>query len=172
MITNPEVNDLSEELSPEIQILTFVLGEEEYGVNIVEVKEIIEYAPMTKIPSAPVYLRGVMNLRGSVVPVIDLATKFGFPESKVTKRTCIVIAEVDHEGKKELMGLIVDRVNQVMDILPDDIEPPPAFGTSIQSNFIRGLAKRDKTFIIILAVDKILSLEEMKIGFSAFTAAK
>jgi len=166
------MDELEEESTPEIQILTFFSSEEEYGVNITEVKEIIEYAPMTKIPSSPPFMRGVINLRGSVVPVIDLACKFGFSESEVTKRTCIVIAEVDHEGKKNPIGVIVDRVNQVMDILPEEIEPPPSFGTPIRVDFIQGLAKRDRTFILILAIDKILSLDELKYGFSLLPSGK
>jgi purine-binding chemotaxis protein CheW len=166
------MDELGEELTPEIQILTFFISEEEYGVNITEVKEIIEYAPMTKIPASPPFMRGVINLRGSVVPVIDLASKFGFPESEVTKRTCIVIAEIDHEGKKTLIGVIVDRVNQVMDILPEEIEPPPSFGTPIRVDFIKGLAKKERTFTLILAIDKILSLDELKSGFSLLPSGK
>ena len=166
------MDELEEGPTPEIQILTFFISEEEYGVNITEVKEIIEYAPMTKIPSSPTFLRGVINLRGSVVPVIDLANKFGFQESEVTKRTCIVIAEVDHEAKKNLIGVIVDRVNQVMDILPEEIELPPSFGTPIQAHFIKGLAKRERSFILILAMDKILSLDELKSGFSLLPIGK
>ena len=166
------MDELGEELTPEIQILTFFISEEEYGVNITEVKEIIEYAPMTKIPASPPFMRGVINLRGSVVPVIDLASKFGFPESEVTKRTCIVIAEIDHEGKKTLIGVIVDRVNQVMDILPEEIEPPPSFGTPIRVDFIKGLAKKERTFTLILAIDKILSLDELKSGYSLLPSGK
>jgi purine-binding chemotaxis protein CheW len=166
------IDELEEDSTPEIQILTFFISEEEYGVNIVDVKEIIEYAPMTKIPSSPPFMRGVINLRGSVVPVIDLAHKFGYPESAVTKRTCIVIAEVDHEAKKNLIGVIVDRVNQVMDILPEEIDPPPSFGTPIQADFIKGLAKKEKNFILILAMDKILSLDELKSGFSLLPSGK
>ncbi|MBI1822899.1 MAG: purine-binding chemotaxis protein CheW [Nitrospirae bacterium] len=155
-----------DEASPEIQILTFFLSEEEYGVNIKAVKEIIEYATMTKIPASPPFIRGVINLRGSVVPVIDFAKKFGFPESQVTKRTCIVIAEVEHDGRKNLVGVIVDRVNQVMDLLPSEIEPPPTFGTPVQNDYIGGLIKRDKNFILILDFDKVLSLDELKSGFT------
>ncbi|MFI5303628.1 MAG: chemotaxis protein CheW [Nitrospiria bacterium] len=161
-----------EESSPEVQILTFFISDEEYGVSIKEVKEIIEYAPMTRIPSSPPFIRGVINLRGSVVPVVDLANKFGFRELSITKRTCIVIAEIDHEGKKNLVGVIVDRVNQVMDLLPEEIEPPPSFGTPFQTEFIKGLAKREKNFILILAFEKILSLDELKSGLYAVSSVK
>jgi purine-binding chemotaxis protein CheW len=161
-----------EESSPEIQILTFFLSAEEYGVNIKEVREIIEYCPMTKIPTSPPFIRGVINLRGSVVPVIDLAHKFGFLESEVTKRTCIVIAEIEQDGKKNLIGVIVDRVNQVMDLLPEEIEVAPSFGTSVQADFISGLAKKEKGFILILAFEKILSLAELKSGFALAPSAK
>jgi len=164
--------DDTEESTPEVQILTFLIGGDEYGVNITDVKEIIEYAPTTKIPSSPVFMKGVLNLRGSVVPVIDLALKFGLAESPVTKRTCIVIAEIDHEGKKGLLGVVVDRVNQVMDILPEEVEPPPSFGTPVHPEFVKGLAKREKSFILILALDKILSLEELRVGASVLESGK
>jgi purine-binding chemotaxis protein CheW len=151
-----------EKPSAEIQILTFLIGEEEYGVALTEVREIIEYTAATKVPNSPYFIRGVINLRGSVVPVVDLAAKFGFDGLPVTKRTCIIIAEIEHEGKKILIGMIVDRVNQVLEILPADIEAAPSFGAPVRNDYIRGLAKREKSFILILALEKVLSYGELR----------
>ncbi len=110
------------------QYLTFHLVGEEYAVGILQVKEIIEYGIITKVPQTPPSIRGVINLRGSVVPVVDLAMKFGLSPSPVTERTCIVIVEADLEGERTVMGIIADAVSQVIDLLPQDIQAPPAFG--------------------------------------------
>ncbi len=143
------------------QYLTFRLGDEEFGVGILQVKEILEYGGITRVPMVPDFIRGVINLRGNVVPVVDLAAKFGMPKRDVTNRSCVVIVEVSLGGEQTTMGVLVDAVSQVMDILPQEIEPPPPFGAKIKVDFIRGMGKTERKFIILLDIDKVLSGEEM-----------
>ncbi len=143
------------------QYLTFVLGNEVFAMGILAIKEIIEYAELTEVPMTPDYLRGVINLRGAVVPVIDLAIRFGRPASPVTKRTCIVIIEIEANGERHILGVVVDAVNAVLDIPATDIEPPPAFGTRIRTDFIQGMAKVNGKFVVLLDVDHVLAVEEM-----------
>ena len=143
------------------QYLTFSLGGEMFAVGILNVKEIIEYGHLTPIPMMPPFIRGVINLRGSVVPVIDLAARFGGRPTEVGKRTCIVIVEVQHEGSTHILGLLVDGVNAVMEIGADSIEPAPAFGTRVNTEFIAGMARVDGRFVIILDIARVLSIEEM-----------
>jgi purine-binding chemotaxis protein CheW len=109
----------------------------------------------------------VINLRGSVVPVVDLALKFGLPESAVTKRTCIVIVEVDLDGERTVMGVMVDSVSQVIDLSPEDVEPPPAFGNRVHVDYLLGMGKADKKFILILDIDRVLSVNELRAAASA-----
>jgi purine-binding chemotaxis protein CheW len=145
------------------QYLTFVLGSEVYALGILNIKEIIDYDNLTDVPMMPAFVRGVINLRGSVVPVIDLMARFGKGSTAVAKRTGIVIVETDDkgDGNQHDIGIIVDAVNEVIDIGPQDIEPPPSFGTGIHSDFISGMAKRNGRFIILLNVTKVLSADEM-----------
>ena len=138
------------------QYLTFYLAGEEYAIGILQVKEILEYDTLTKVPQTPASIRGVINLRGSVVPVVDLAAKFGLPPSPVTKRTCIVIVEVDLDGQRTVMGVLADAVSQVMDLAPTDVEPPPAFGTAVRVDYLQGMWKVGKKFVLILDVDRVL----------------
>jgi purine-binding chemotaxis protein CheW len=144
------------------QYLTFVLGAEVFAIGILAIKEIIEYTSVTDVPMTPAHLRGVINLRGVVVPVVDLSVRFGRRSSPVTKRTCIVIIEVQAQGERQDIGVVVDAVNAVLDIPPTDIEPPPAFGTHLRTDFIQGMAKVDGKFVILLEVDHILALEQMR----------
>lgn len=153
------------------QYLTFHLAGEEYAIGILQVKEIIEYDILTKVPMTPVWVRGVINLRGGVVPVIDMATKFGLPESPVTKRTCIVIVEVDLEGERTVMGVVADAVSQVMDLSSQEIEAPPAFGTSVRIDYLKGMGKIGKKFVLILDVDRVLSIDELQTVASIQAAA-
>lgn len=143
------------------QYLTFVLGGETFAIAITGVKEIIEYGDVTVVPMVPAFIRGVINLRGAVVPVVDLAARFGKRVSSVTKRTCIVIIEVGAAGEKQDVGMMVDAVSAVLDIASDAIEPAPAFGANIRTDFIGGMGKVDGKFVIILDVDHVLSVEEM-----------
>ncbi|MBI1821376.1 MAG: purine-binding chemotaxis protein CheW [Nitrospirae bacterium] len=143
------------------QYLTFYLAGEEYAIGLLQVKEIIEYGVLTKVPSMPKSIRGVINLRGGVVPVVDLAVKFGLPESSMTRRTCIVIVEIEIEGEKSVVGVIADAVNQVMNLSSEDIEPPPFFGTQVKADYLLGMGKVDKKFIQILDVNQVLSHDEL-----------
>ena len=143
------------------QYLTFMLSGEVFAIGILSIKEIIEYGQLTEVPRMPASIRGVINLRGSVVPVIDLAARFGKTPSNVSRRTCIVIIEIEHENEHQVVGVMVDAVNEVLDIPAGEIEPAPSFGARIRADFIRGMGKVDGKFVIILNVDHVLSLEEM-----------
>jgi purine-binding chemotaxis protein CheW len=143
------------------QYLGFFIADEEYAIGILRVKEILEYDTITKVPGTPPSIRGVINLRGSVVPVVDLALKLGLPESPITKRTCIVVVEVDLDGERTVMGVMADAVSQVMDLGAADIEPPPAFGTRVRMDHLLGMGKAGKKFILLLDIDRILSVNEL-----------
>jgi len=143
------------------QYLTFFLADEEYAVNIQRVKEIIEYTTVTKVPKVPQWIRGVINLRGNVVPVVDLAVRFGLEERPVTKTTCIVIVEIEQDSERAVMGVIADAVNQVIDLAPKDIEEPPAFGTRVRLEYLLGMGKLGKKFALILNIDSVLSNVEL-----------
>jgi purine-binding chemotaxis protein CheW len=143
------------------QYLTFMLDKETFAIGILAIKEIIEYHELTTVPMMPDTVRGVMNLRGAVVPVIDLAIRFGRPPTVIRRRTCIVIVEVQSAGERLDIGVIVDAVNQVIEIPAAEIEPPPPFGARIRSDFIQGMGKVDGKFVILLDVAHVLSVEEM-----------
>ena len=142
------------------QYLTFHLAGEEYAVGILKVKEIIEHGTLTVVPQTPPSVRGVINLRGNVVPVVDLAIKFGMAQSPITNRSCIVIVEVALDGEQAVMGVIADSVSQVIDLPASEILPPPAFGTRIKADFLHGMAKADKKFFLVLDIDKVLATDE------------
>jgi purine-binding chemotaxis protein CheW len=144
------------------QYLTFVLGVETFAIGIMAIKEIIEYASLTEVPMMPPYVRGVINLRGAVVPVLDLPVRFGKAASAVTKRTCIVIIEVALGGDRHVLGLVVDAVNAVLDVPASEIEPPPAFGASIRTEFIRGMVKVNSKFVVLVDVDRVLATDEVQ----------
>ncbi len=143
------------------QYLTFLLAEEMFAVGIQQVREIIEYGNVTTVPMMPRFVRGVINLRGSVVPVIDLSARFGRGTSEIHRRTCVVIVEIEHEGVQQELGMIVDAVSEVLDIPPSEIEPAPAFGARIRADFISGMGKVEGRFVILLDVDKVLAVDEM-----------
>lgn len=143
------------------QYLTFSLGGEVFALGILNVKEIIEFGNITEIPMMPAFIRGVINLRGAVVPVIDLSARFGGAASTVSRRTCIVIVELGSGEDRQDLGVIVDAVNEVLEIPRGDIEPPPSFGAKIRADFILGMGKVEGAFVIILNVDRVLSTEEI-----------
>ena len=130
-------------------------------MDIRTVREIIQHAAMTVVPLMPNFVRGVINLRGAVVPVIDLQSRFGRSTTLVGKKTCIVIFDASSEGEKMELGLMVDAVSEVIEIEPSQIEPPPQFGTSIQREFIRGMGKVDGEFIVILEPERALDIDDM-----------
>lgn len=148
--------------SEEAQYLTFILGGEMFALGILGIKEIIEYGSLTVVPMMPAFVRGVINLRGAVVPVVDLSARFGRATSTITRRSCVIIIEaVSEEGQPQDIGLLVDTVSAVQEIPADQIEPPPSFGARIRADFISGMAKVEGKFVIVLAVDKVLSIDEM-----------
>jgi len=139
------------------QYLTFLLASEEYAVDVLSVKEIIEYGDVTKVPGTPSHVRGVINLRGSVVPVVDLAVKLGREQSPLSGRSCIVIVETGLAGERAVTGVVADAVNQVIEFSPDDIEAPPAFGTGVRLHYLDGIAKMGGAFVLVLNMDSVLS---------------
>ena len=143
------------------QYLTFMLGGEVFAIGILCIKEIIEYAGLTEVPMMPECIRGVINLRGAVVPVLDLSARFGKKAGEVTKKTCIVIVEVQSGEERHDMGVVVDAVNAVLEIPASEIEPPPAFGAKIRTDFIEGMGKVDGKFVILLNVNRVLSVAEI-----------
>ncbi|QJQ06838.1 purine-binding chemotaxis protein CheW [Undibacterium piscinae] len=145
------------------QYLTFVLGGEVYALGILKIKEIIQYGDLTEVPMMPNFIRGVINLRGRVVPVVDLAARFGRGITSVSRRTSVVIIEMEQneESEGQSIGIMVDAVNEVVDIAASEIEPPPSFGAKIRPDFISGMAKQTGRFIIVLNLDQVLSMEEM-----------
>ena len=145
------------------QYLTFMLGGEMFSISILAIKEIIWYSNLTDVPMMPACIRGVINLRGAVVPVMDLSARFGKPSTPVTKSTCIVIIELptDEEGERQHMGVVVDSVQAVLEIPSSQIEPAPSFGAKIRPDFIEGIAKVNGKFVILLNVDNVLSAEEI-----------
>lgn len=148
-----------------------MLGNDAYAIGILSIKEIIEYITMTEVPLMPACVRGVINLRGAVVPVMDLQVRFGQTPSPVTKRTCIVIVEVLGPEGQQVMGVVVDAVNEVLDIDASDIEPPPAFGTRIRTDFISGMGKVRGKFVILLNVNRVLDLDDLKAMSEALSVA-
>ena len=145
------------------QYLTFLLGGEMFAIGILNIKEIIEYGSITEVPMMPSFIRGVLNLRGSVVPVVDLSARFGHEPTTVSRRTCIVIIEVesgDGETKQDI-GIVVDSVSEVLEIPKGEIEPPPTFGAKVRVDFISGMGKVAGKFVILLNVDRVLSVDEM-----------
>ncbi|MBP7283023.1 MAG: purine-binding chemotaxis protein CheW [Leptospiraceae bacterium] len=147
----------------ESQYLTFLSGTEVFGIGILHVKEIKEYASVTTIPMMPEYVKGVINLRGNVVPIIDLPVRFGREKSIISKRTCIIIVEIAFEDESMDIGILVDAVNEVIDIPADLIEPPPSFGSKIRIEFIEGIGKLENQFVILLNVNKTLSVSELSV---------
>ena len=143
------------------QYLIFKSIGEQFAIGIDSIKEIIEYRDATSVPMMPAYLRGIINLRGRVVPVIDLAVRLGRAGTDVSRRTCIVILEVEHNDDSQYLGIMVDVVFAVLDIADADIEPPPSFGAGVRSDFISGMGKIDERFVIILDIDHVLSVKEL-----------
>lgn len=154
------------------QYLTFQLGHETFAMGILHIKEIIEYGSLTSVPMMPAFIRGVINLRGAVVPVVDLAARFGRAGYEVTRRTCIVIIEVEANGERQDVGLVVDSVNEVIEVSTAEIEPPPAFGANLRTDFIEGMGKINAKFVIILNVDRVLSFEDLLLATQAGVAGE
>ena len=148
-------------LSDPALYLAFRLGGEVYAIDILRIREIVEYSAPANVPLMPPAVRGVINLRGTVVPLIDLGVRFGRGITTAGKRTCFVIVETEHAGTPYTLGLMVDGVNGVMDIPASDIEAPPAFGMQVDNRFIAGIARADSRFVIVLDIGNVLAIDEM-----------
>jgi purine-binding chemotaxis protein CheW len=143
------------------QYLTFKLAEEVYALEVAKVREILEVTGITRVPQTPAYMRGVINLRGSVVPVMDLRLKFGLAETPQTVNTCIIVVEVDLEGETQVVGALADSVQEVFELEPEQIEPPPRIGTRLKTDFIKGVGNRDGALMMILDIDRIFSTDDL-----------
>lgn len=143
------------------QYLTFKLAEEIFAVDVAKVREILEFTSITKVPQTPEFMRGVINLRGSVVPVMDMRLKFGMPETEKTVNTCIIVVEVNHEGETIVIGALADSVQEVFELEPEQIEPAPRIGSRLNTDFILGMGKHDGAFIMILDIDRTFSSQEI-----------
>lgn len=141
--------------------LTFYLDEELFGLNIHLVREVLEYTEITRVPMTAEFMRGVINVRGHVVPVVDLRRKFGLPKSEQTVDTCIIIVELEVDGESSTMGALVDGVQEVLDILPEQIEDSPRLGNKIDTQFVRGIGKLNDQFVILLDIQTIFSMDEL-----------
>ncbi|MDP2690319.1 MAG: chemotaxis protein CheW [Deltaproteobacteria bacterium] len=145
------------------QYLTFKLEDEVFALDISKVREVLDFTTVTKVPRTPDFMRGVINLRGSVVPVVDMRLKFGMSATGQTVNTCIIIVEINLDGERLVLGALADSVQEVIELEPGQIEPPPRLGTRLSTEFIRGMGKRDEQFIIILEIDRIFSTDELSI---------
>jgi purine-binding chemotaxis protein CheW len=143
------------------QYLTFKLDDEVFALDISKIREVLDFTSITRVPRTPEFMRGVINLRGSVVPVVDLRLKFGMAKTEKTVNTCIIITEVTVDNATTVVGALADSVQEVLDLSPDHIEPAPKIGTRLNTVFIKGMGKRDNNFIIILDIDKVFSTDEL-----------
>lgn len=143
------------------QYLTFKLGEDVFALDVEKVREVLDYTSITRIPRTPEFMRGVINLRGSVVPVVDLRLAFGMPATEKTVNTCIVVTEVSMEGENVVLGALADSVEEVIDLEPDQIQPGPKLGTSVNTDFVRGMGRRESGFIVILDIDRVFAEDQL-----------
>lgn len=143
------------------QYLTFKLEDEVFALDIAKVREVLEFTTVTKVPRTPDFMCGVINLRGGVVPVVNMRLKFGMPDAEKTVNTCVIIVEVTIDGETTVLGALADSVQEVMDLEPDQIEPAPKIGTRLNTDFIKGMGKHDNKFIMILDIDKVFSADEL-----------
>jgi len=160
----PETLETSETIaSQSSQYLTFKLDEEVFAFDISRVREVLEHPRITRVPRTPVFLRGVINLRGHVVPVIDIKQKFGMEKTLQTIDSCIIIVEIKIEDEITVIGAMADSVREVIDLDPGEIEPPPRIGTRLDTSFIKGMGKKSDLFIIILDIDRVFSIDQLSL---------
>ena len=152
------------------QYLTFRLDEEVFALDISKVREVLDYTNITKVPRTPEFMRGVINLRGNVVPVVDMRLKFVMTKTERTVNTCIIIVEITLDGDTTVLGALADSVQEVIELGAEQIEPAPRIGTRLRTEFIRGMGKRDEQFVIILDIDKIFSADELSLVQDAGSA--
>ncbi|NVN93143.1 MAG: purine-binding chemotaxis protein CheW [Desulfuromonadales bacterium] len=150
------------EITESVQYLTFKLADEIFALDVAKVREILELTTITKVPQTPDFMRGVINLRGSVVPVVDMRLKFGMSMTEQTVNTCIIVVEVSLNGDSLVLGALADSVQEVVEMEPDSIEPAPHIGAKLDTNFIKGMGKVDDHFVMILDIDKIFSTVELE----------
>ena len=155
-----EISQAATMAGNEGKYLTFILSSEEYGIGILKIKEIIGLMPITSVPQTPEFIKGVINLRGKVIPVMDLRLRFGMPAMGYTERTCIIVVEIDGQTAALQIGIVVDAVSEVLNIKAEDIEATPSFGTRLNADFILGLAKMNGGIKILLDIDRVLGREE------------
>ena len=160
------------EITETTQYLTFKLEDEVFALDIGKVREVLDFTTVTKVPRTPDFMRGVINLRGSVVPVVDMRLKFGMAMTDKTVNTCIIITEISLDGETTVLGALADSVQEVIDLEPDQIEPAPRIGTRLKTDFIKGMGKRDDHFIMILDIDRVFSSEELSLVQDAGTTAE
>jgi purine-binding chemotaxis protein CheW len=146
------------------QYLTFRLDSETFAIDISKVREVLDFTTVTKVPQTPDFMLGVINLRGNVVPVVDMRLKFGMSRTETTVNTCIIIVEIELDGETAVLGALADSVQEVLELPPDQIEPPPKIGTRLKTQFIKGMGHHGAQFIIILEIDKVFSAEELAIA--------
>ena len=151
----------AEGISETKQYLSFKLDEEEFALDISKVREVLDFTKVTKVPQTPEFMKGVINLRGAVVPVVDLNRKFGIKDTEKTVNTRIIIGEVSIEGGDTVLGVLADSVHEVMELEPESIEPAPKIGAKLNTDFIKGMGKRDDEFVMILDIDKVFSAEDL-----------
>lgn len=151
------------EISEKSQYLTFKLGDEIFGLKVAKVREVLDLTRITKMPGAPDFMRGVINLRGGVVPVMDLRLKFGLTRTEYTSDTRIIVMELLFDGEEVVLGFLADAVHEVIDLEANQIEPPPKIGMRWRTEFIEGIGKRNDLFIIILYIDRVFSTQELAI---------
>ena len=152
------------------QFLTFTLDGEQYAIGVAKVREVLEYTKITRLPRTAMFMKGIINLRGAGVPVIDLRLKFGLAETPITKNTSIIVMEVELGDGRVVVGALADAVQEVVDIEENSIEPAPRFGTRLAAEFIKGVGKKDETFIILLDIDRIFNAEEVSLLAGAVPA--
>ncbi|MSM40901.1 MAG: chemotaxis protein CheW [Geobacter sp.] len=144
-----------------VQYLTFKLDDETFAVDVAKVREILDFSTVTKVPQTPDFMRGVINLRGSVVPVVDMRLKFGMSETEKTVDTCIIVLEITLDNETAVVGALADSVQEVLELEPENIEPAPRIGTKLNTDFLVGMGKQNETFIMILNIDKVFTLDEL-----------
>jgi purine-binding chemotaxis protein CheW len=153
------------------QYLTFKLDDEIFALDITRVREVLDFTTVTRVPSMPEFMCGVINLRGSVVPVVDLRLKFGMPKTERTVNTCIIITEVTVDHETAVLGALADSVQEVVDLEPDQVEPAPKIGTRLRTDFIKGMGKQNERFLILLDADRVFSSDELALVHSANVGA-
>lgn len=165
------MNDQAAKTVDAAQYLSFRLEDNLFAVNVLRVREILDFAPATKVPQTPDHMLGVLNLRGHVVPIVDLRRRFGMPEVEPTRESCIVVLEVDLGDETLIIGAVADAVQEVLDLSADQLQPPPRLGSGIDTGFIDGMGKKDEHFLILLNVDRLFTSEETDQLHQAFAPA-